>query len=177
LVTYIKNTTDYGHYFIESDATNNDDWIGIHAGDPGEADIDLYTDGNEYIRIDKVDQNQDAENYGHMFEPITDGETEHYTIGVEANIYTVRGIFHATTLAALYAKREKVKQFCKRHNRNSAKQAYLVHRYGATSYEKFFDEDFTELKYARGYVVRQVTTYNEGKLDLGVVIVWRIAWT
>jgi len=177
MVTYIKDTTDYGHYFIESDPTNNDDWITDHAGEPGEARIDLFTDGLEYIRIAMVDQNVDAETFRRMFETLVDGVTETFTVGEEANIYTIRGIFHAGTLAALYALGKVVKKFCRAHNRKSAKQAYLVNRFGATDYEPFYDENGNELKYARGYVASRVLTYNEGKLDLGVVIVWRIAWT
>lgn len=38
-------------YFIESDGVTNDDWIGDHAGDPDDIDLDPYVEGTHYCKI------------------------------------------------------------------------------------------------------------------------------
>ena len=39
-------------YLIESDSGDNDDWITDHAGDPDLLDLDAYTEGTEYCKIE-----------------------------------------------------------------------------------------------------------------------------
>lgn len=49
MVSYIKNSTNYGVFILESDGVNNDDFVTDHAGAIKEADWDLYTEGTEGI--------------------------------------------------------------------------------------------------------------------------------
>lgn len=178
--SYLKNNTNYGYYLIESDSTNNDDWITDHAGDPGELDLALYTEGLEYIYISKIDTHTDSEEYARMVEDFIDGEAIEQTIGQERNIYTVRGTINSTasppTIVDLYTQIAKVKKFCRYHNRDDEKQAYLVNRIGATDYELFYKGDKTEVKYLKGFVRRRDLIYNEGDLYFNVVIPWRVVW-
>jgi len=39
-------------YLIESDGTDNDDWITDHGGDPDLLDLDLFTEGTDYCKIE-----------------------------------------------------------------------------------------------------------------------------
>ena len=172
MVSYLKNNTDYGYYLMESDGTNNDDWITDHSGDPGEADLDTYTLGSEYIYIGDITMREDYEEYGWESFQFADGEGFDYTIGMERGVYRING--YVTTDAYM----EDVKDFCKRHNRDSAKQIYLVHRRGSTDYEKFYDEDHTELKYARGHVLNRRILWHDVDNQLYLTtIAFRILWT
>ena len=168
MVSYLKNNSDYGYYIIQSDSTNNDDWITDHSGDPGELDLDLFTRDSEYIYIKKYNRSQDVESYAWMMEPFPDGEGFKMTVGVETGGYTVAGIVESD------AEMEGIKDFCKRCNRDDAKDIYLVHRRSATDYEKFYEPDFTEVKYAMGLIKRRSLIWQ--KIDASVHFINLTFW-
>jgi len=111
-----------------------------------------------------------------MVEDFTEGEGMEMTIGMERNVYTIRGRVHAATIAATYTAMEKIKKFCRYHNRDDSKQAYLLNRISASDYELFYKGDKTEVQYLKGYVMKRDIIYNEGSLYFNVVILFRVVW-
>ena len=171
MATYLKNSTDYGFYFLESDSSANDDWITDHSGDPGETDLETYTEYTEYLYLDNIQQGRDRETYNHMFFDIFGNEGDAITPGIVKGTYTIR------TVVTTRAKAEGVKKFVKRHNSDDNPQVYLVWVVASDTYYKFYDHDITERSYVPiKFLDRVIIWQKERNMLWGVQLTVKTFW-
>jgi hypothetical protein len=152
MVPLLKNSAN-GIYVLESTAATNDDWITDHAGDPGEADLALYTSGTEYIFIGNLKRVQLGWSYKHLYMDFIDGETFTLTYGEEEGLHMFQGII-STQAAA-----EAINRFGKTHNRTAANKRYLVWKLRGDNYFTFYDNSIAGLSYAKGILLNASATW------------------
>ena len=166
MVDVLKNNTDYGIFLIESDSSDNDDWITDHAGDPAELDLDTYDLGVDYVYISQstIEKTDDPEVFKETFMTFPDGEGFAWTIGEETETYTFKSRVSSTV-------RGYLKRFMKLHNRDTAEDFYLVHRTGSTTYETFYNASGTEKKYSKcaGEGLSSSWSKNDPAIYVGII--------
>jgi hypothetical protein len=135
-------------YLIESDATDNADWVTV-SGDPDTIDLDLYVEGNEYCKLEMPQQFKKNFSTGIV---VTDGsggisferrwEKRSYTIAL-------RGI--STTRA----NGDLVERFLTipRHTSGTVatyKTYYLIFYFGVNDHNPFTDSAGARQSYCKG---------------------------
>jgi len=137
-----------GVWLVESDATNNDDWITDHSGDPEELTITNYTEGIEcwtveYAHIERYGQaNVDVQDLPGWFSIDLTFEEGH-------SLIKVSGTYQGTTFNATKEKGNNLMRFFRNHSDLSDKPFYFVKRWAEDEYELFYDENRAELKYMK----------------------------
>jgi hypothetical protein len=174
LVTFIKDTTSYGIYIIQSEAGTNDDWMTDHAGNPIEADIELFTLGTEYVYLELKNKIQKTNRFYVQRFVFPSGKTYYYMDGKEDATLTFGG------LETTRANAEKLEQFGKTHNRPTAKTIYLFvwEAAGTAGLWTFYDHTPTARYYMRGHLVQVRWDWSEDRnavhnLQLTFLADWR----
>lgn len=144
MVSKLQDATEYGLYVIESNDTYNYDWITNAAGDPGEARLDLMTEGLEMIHIADVklvdDQGScnfesEATYMGWEVKGIGAGKKDYRTFQDDHQNLMFSGEAADSTHA------DYIRRAFKEFNIERASIVkYLVWMRGADAYENWFDE-------------------------------------
>lgn len=162
-----------GLFFVESNASDNDNWIGDHSGQPNDLDWAKFTLGDDALHFQNWKRLKDSEVYNWWIEEYTKGEAFAATFGLEKNTFVVSADVNSDTYM------EDVKDFCKRHNRDSAKNCYLFNRRssGSSDFEKFYGAAFSEYKYLPCKIMSRTIIKNENESKkYEVIIAARGVW-
>lgn len=175
---------DLGIYILESSSTYNDDWITDHSGDPGEADLDTYTEGLEMIHIETVTgvMNKQSANYesettflGWTTKGIGDGKKDYFTYGDEKQLIEIQGEVDETHLEYL---QRAFKEFnCTRYNTTTYGAKYLVWQTAADTFKNWYDEDGDEKDYCPVIVRGFDWKYQDGFELFPVRLLVEVVWT
>lgn len=137
-------------YLIESDAVDNDNWIGDHAGDPDQIDMTNYTEGTEYAEISKILGYNQAFRTGVKVADVGSGTSYETKYGRRNYIVPVRGLVSSLASANLLQKMCMIP----RHTEITGyKRYYLIIKFATGSYVQFVDNDGNDKKYCRGIVI------------------------
>lgn len=162
-------------YLIESDAVDNDDWIGDHAGNPELLDIAPYTEGTEYAKLQIP--KQFVKNF------ITGAVVN---TGSGGNQYVEMSAKRAYALLAegietTVANADLVDEFCMSERHTSGivgvfKQYYLVIKLAVNSYVKFTDSEGNRQKYCRGIILNGSIIHIMKQFRATVRLNWASVW-
>ena len=162
---------ELGIYIIESDAGDNDDWVTAH-DDIGEADMTTFTEGTEYIHCGNLIRTNDEEAHQYNSWFIGGGAKDWSSFGDDDGHYTI------SCLMDSWADIHYVKNFCKRHNRNTANPIYVGNMYAADTFEMFYDENHNAKNYMPVMVLSRTITWMDTKsLVWLVTIVLESIWS
>ena len=163
-------------YLIESDGTDNDDWITDHAGDPDLLDLDVFTEGTEYCKIEMPELfRQD------FFTGITV-----YDVGGGASFdmkYARR--FYKVLAMGLPTSRSNgdlVAKFCMlpRHTSGVSatfKRYYLIFYFGVNDHLPFIDAAGATKSYCKGVVTGGSKIWDKSNpLLYTIKLNWRSVW-
>ena len=137
-------------YLIESDAVDNDNWIGDHAGDPDHVLMTNYTEGTEYAEISKILGYSQNFRTGAKVTDVGSGTSYEIKYGRRNYVVPFQG------LVSSLASANKVQKICMidRHTTTTGyKRYYLIIKFATGSYVEFVDNDGNDKKYCKGIVV------------------------
>ena len=163
-------------YLIESDGTDNDDWITDHAGDPDLLDLDQYTEGTEYCKIEMPQQFKKNFTTGIV---VTDASGAiSFERRWEKRAYSVmsRGINTSR------ANGDLVEQFltAPRHSAGSTTTYhtyYLIFYFGVDDHVPFTDSAGNRKSYCKGVVTNGSLLWNESMPNTYIISLnWRSVW-
>ena len=161
-------------YFLESDATDNINWV------PTVDNIilgALYTEGTEYCKLELPKKLSIGFN--------TSIEVTHAGGGSSFDFRPNRRFFDALAqgIETSRANAATVRNFfmLDRHTSGAAatfKRYYMVVKYGTTTYEKFIDHSSTSRDYCKGVVLNCETLWKESEpLVATIRINWASVWS
>jgi hypothetical protein len=160
-------------YILESDATDNIDWV------PNVDNIilgALYTEGTEYIKLEIPQKYKIQFRTGITVTDSGAGTSFDRRAARRAYLMLANGIETSRDNAAL------VRNFfmLDRHTSGTAsvfKRYYLVIKWGATDYEPFIDASSTSRDYCKGVVINGDTEWDEDTSLVAIVrLNWRSVW-
>lgn len=164
-------------YFLESDDTDNDDWIADHAGDPDLADIANMTEGSEHCKI-QIPKNIKVGAHTGIIVTDTGGGGMSYDFRSERKGYQslLRGLQTSLANAKL------IDQFMMSNRHTSGatatfEQYYLVIYFGVNNHWPFTDHNGNQKSYCRGVVTNfSITWLGTSNLTFNVDFNWRSVW-
>ena len=144
--------------FVESDATDNDNWIGVHSGDPDEIDWSTYTEGTEAIVFEKVTGKTYNSSPGNLAQRRPGGNSyverkgkRRYDFNISAILNTIAEVNLADGFAML-----------PRHNEvSSFKAYYLIDVLAANTHKTFVDEDGNKKSYMKCFIEPMSIRWND----------------
>ena len=163
-------TTGY-IYILESDAGRNQNWI---AGGPGTIDLDSFTEGTEYCKLEIP--RKFVKGFSTGVQVMDGGGGSSVQVNWDKRVFTIQ----ATGIEASIANAEKFDQFTmlKEHTDEDVYvDYYLVIKYGTTSYVKFTDFGGTRRDYCKGVIVNGSIMWLEQENQTAIVqLQWRSVW-
>lgn len=130
-------------YLIESDGTDNDDWVGDH-DDPEEITLSgTFTNGTDYIVMEiarRVNGQLELENTLSRF---PGGSQWGLSLDIWGNPVVIQGIVRTSATEALHEK------FFKTHNETLANDIYLIIRLASDTYKQFPNASGTMKEYMK----------------------------
>ena len=152
-------------YLIESDATLNVDWVPTIAS----IDLDLYTEGIEYCKMDYPYRKQKRFYTGLKISDLANAKSFIIKKGKRGYLFTVRGKCYTKASA------DYIDQFLLHNNHVRAtdyEDYYLVLVHDSGTYEKFTDHSGTRRDYLQcGILDGTITEVNQGDNSL----VWDVS--
>ena len=164
-------------YFLESDAVDNDDWIGDHAGDPDNADISGMAEGTEHCKIPLPKTWRKTFHTGIIVKDSGGGTS--FDMRAATRGYSILPMGFVTSIANA----NLVEKFFMIDRHTSGASAtfveyYIVIRFGAGSYAEFKDASASGMKkYCPVRVIVGHSIWNESNplvmtLKLNIRSVW-----
>lgn len=163
-------------YFIESDGTDNDDWITDHAGDPDLLDLDQYTEGTEYCKIE-IPKNWKVGFYtGHNVSDVGSG--------LSYDLRNAQRGYKAYTkgLQTSVANGKLIDKFfmSDRHTSGATttyKTYYMIIYFGVNDHWLFTDHNSVQKSYCKGAVIGgDITWFDTNNLTCMISLHWRSIW-
>lgn len=167
--------TDGRIYFIESDA-GNQDWITNNSGDPDLIDLDLFTEGLDYVSIPIPRGFSRTSITGVVVTPSGGGKSFDQRNATRFYKLLQRGFVSSLANANLIDKFA----MSDRHVSGAIavfKRYYAITYFGTNSHLEFTDADDNRKSYCRGIILRVVTQWLElNSLRFMVIIDWDSVW-
>jgi len=148
MVNFIKNTTQYGLYIMESDSVGNDDWVTDHSH-MKEADLDLFTEGDEYIYLPNITSLDRSPKFTFDVIDFFNGEGIDTSLAEGHDAIKVTGRFGGTE-QAINNKMENFLKMFHLHLSSSQESVYLGIRKLGEIWEPFIDGGLTVKYYLKG---------------------------
>lgn len=161
MVSYIKNSTDYGLFLLESEA-DNDDWLTDH-DDMKEADQDSFTEGTDYLFLPYTGRFELLSNFKVNMIDFFDGEGVPIGIGEGHFLWKAEGRYGGTSETTRAAKMGNLMEFFKRHTSTTHDDIYLGYRKIGENWEPFKDNNFATKYYLKGRL--QMVNYQRRARD------------
>lgn len=163
-------------YFIESDGTDNDNWIADHGGDPDLLDLDQYTEGTDYCKIEIPKDVKVGFYTGHNVSDVGSGLS--YDLRSAARGYKAytRGLVTSRANAKL------MDQFFMSNRHTSGASAtyktyYMVVYFGVNDHWPFIDHNNNQKSYCKGAVIGGDLNWRETEsLTILTNLHWRSIW-
>ena len=162
-------------YLIESDAVRNADWVTASA-DPQNIDLDLYTQGTEYCRLNFPKQWNKRGTTGINIEDASSGKSFMERTSRKGYIITIQDVETTGTNASY------IEQFIMDDDHTASlpatfKQYYLIMQRSSTDYEKFTDASDNRQEFCKGAIIDWDFTWNDTQNNLCKVrLVFRSNW-
>lgn len=136
---------------LESDGTDNDDWITDHSGDPDNIDLSKFTLGTDYCYTSYPEHFAKQGNTGILIRDSGGGKSFSEKNAMRGYIVNMRALLETLTLA------NQFDQFIMSDRHTSGASAiihvyYLVIYRGTNSHVKFVDGSGNQKKYCKGEV-------------------------
>jgi hypothetical protein len=169
-----------GVWIVESDGTDNDDWISDHSGDPENLDASAYTQGDDAIYLNHCEKPKIAPKFN--FSDIQDiyqasSLDASYSLGHFE--YEIEFKHSSNTFSDLEQKMADIQDFMLNHSSSAHNATYLVIRRGTDGFIKFPDGSGTpgnRNKYIKGRMtgikaeIEGANFYIKGKLKFRSVL-------
>ena len=163
-------------YFIESDGTDNDNWIIDHSGDPDLLDLDQYTEGTEYCKIE-IPQNWKVSFY-------TGISVSDVGSGLSYDLRNAKRGYKAYTkgIQTSVANAKLIDQFfmSDRHTSGATatyKKYYMIIYFGVNDHWLFTDHNGTQKSYCKGVALGgDINWIDARSLTCSITIHWRSVW-
>ena len=168
--------TDGYIYLIESDGTDNQDWITNNSGDPDAIDLDSFAEGVEYCKIEFPQQFKKNFTTGIIVKDASGAISFERRWEKRAYAVLSRGVNTTRANADL------VEKFltAPRHTAGSLstyKFYYLIFYFGTNDHVPFTDQDGNRKSYCKGVVTSGSELWNEATpLNYIVSLNWRSVW-
>ena len=162
-------------YLIESDATDNADWV-TASGDPDTIDLSLYVEGTEYCKIAMPQQFRKNFKTGIV---VTDGSG---AISFERRWEKRAYALLAQGISTTRANGDLVEEFlmAARHTSGTVatyKTYYLIFYFGVNDHSPFTDSAGNRKSYCKGVVTNGSMLWNQSKPDVYTIqLNWRSVW-
>jgi len=163
-------------YLIESDDTDNDDWIADHGGDPDHLDLTDYIEGEEYCKIEMPSNFIKNFITGIKVVDVSGGTS--FDTKFEKRAYQTL----ANGLSTSRANGELVEQFimAPRHTSGDSsvyKDYYLIFYFGVDDHVQFTDASGNRKSYCKGAVLSGSMIWVESMPGLYTLkLIWRSIW-
>jgi len=152
MVSYIKNSTNYGLFILESDSVNNDDWKTDH-DHIKEADWDLYTEGTEGIHLPYVTRIEKIPNFNINIIDFFKGQGVDINLGEGHWTYLVEGRFGGTSETNRTAKMANLELLFMKHLQLGNTPLHLGVRKIGEVWEPFINNSETIKYYLPGKII------------------------
>ena len=172
MVSYIKNSTNYGLFILESDGVSNDDWEGDHSHIK-EADWDLYTEGTESIFLPYSGEIK------HRPEFIIDiidffmGAGVDISVGEGHDLIIFTGRFGGATETIRNTKMANLLLLFASHLKLDTEVLYLGYRKKGEVWEPFFDTTPSIVYFLKGKLIHASYERSEDELYYNWRVVFR----
>lgn len=175
MVSFIKNSTNYGLFILESDGVNNDDWKTDH-DHIKEADWDLYTEGVEGIFLPYAGEIKHKPNY--IFDVIDFfmGVAVDISIGEGHDIFMVNGRFGGSSETERNTKMANLLLLYKKHLLNTTEVLHIGYRKRGEIWEPFVNDTPAIVYYLPGKLINASYERSEDELFYNWQIVFRGVW-
>jgi len=163
-------------YLIESDGTDNDDWITDHAGDPDSLDLTNYTEGTEYCKIEMPELFRQDFFTGIIVYDVGGGSS--FDMKYEKRAYKVL----ASGLPTTRANGDLVSNFCMIPRHTSGVSTtyhtyYLIFYFGVNDHLPFIDGSGNTKSYCKGVVTNGSKIWDKSNPHLYTLkLNWRSVW-
>lgn len=163
-------------YLIESDDTDNDDWITDHAGDPDLLDLDAYTEGTEYCKIEMPELFRQDFFTGISVYDIGGGES--FDMRFARRAYKVL----ANGLPTSRSNGDLIEQFVMDDRHTSGVSTtyhtyYLIFYFGVNDHLPFTDASNARKSYCKGVVINGSKIWDKSNPHLYTIkLNWRSVW-
>lgn len=152
MVAFIKDSTNYGLFLLESDGVNNDDWKTDH-DHIKEADWALYTEGSEGIHLPYITRIEKIPNFYIMILDFFKGQGVNINLGEGHWTYLVEGRFGGTSEATRTAKMGKLELLFMKHLVIGKNLLHIGIRKIGEVWEEFVNANETTKYYMPGQII------------------------
>lgn len=160
MVSFIKNSTNYGLFILESDSVNNDDWVTDH-DHPKEADWDLYTEGTEGIFLPYAGEMQHVPEFSFDIIDFFKGEAADVSMGEGHDLLILEGQYGGTSETTRNTKMANLLLLYWKHLQSSEEILYLGYRKRGEVWEPFINPTPAIKYYMKGKLI--MATYRRSK--------------
>jgi len=175
LVEFIKNSTNYGLFILQSEAVGNDDWKTDH-DHIKEADWDLYTEGTEGIFLPFAGNMKHRPEF--MFDIIDFfvGTAVDVSTGEGHDLIILSGRFSGASETIRNTKMANLLLLFAKHLKSSDEQLYLGYRKRGEVWEPFINATPAIVYYLQGKLIHASYERSEDELYYNWRIVFRGVW-
>ena len=185
MVSYIKNSTNYGIFILESDGVNNDDWETDHLKmeDPDqlldpikEADWDLYTEGTEGIFLPYAGEMKHSPEFSMDIMDFFMGQAVDLSQGIGHDLIIFNGRFGGTSETIRNTKMANLLLLYTKHLKGLDEQLYLGYRKKGEVWEPFINATPAIVYYLKGKLIHASYERAEDELYYNWKIAFRGIW-
>lgn len=175
MASYIKDSSNYGLYIMESDSSNNDDWVSDHDA-MKEADLDQFTEGNDYIYLPYAGNLRKISEYKVKVADFFGGQGAKIGIGEGHFIYKVNGRYQGTGESDRDNQEAYIDEFFKRHMDVTGNDIYIGYRKIGENWKQFVDNNYNHKGYCKGVFAKPITERKPFDNYFEWEIIFREAW-
>lgn len=170
MVSFIKNSTNYGLFILEHAAANDNTWIGD--GGIKEADWDLYTEGTEGIFLPYAGDIKSKPTFQFDLIDFYLGEAVDISMGEGHDLFIADGRFGGANETERNTKMGNLKLLYWKHLKSSDEVLYLGYRKRAEIWEPFVNATPAIIYYLPGKLIDASYERSEDELFYN----WRVAF-
>jgi len=175
LASFIKNSTNYGLFILESDGVNNDDWKGDH-DHIKEADWDLYTEGTEGIFLPYAGDIKHKPNFTIDIIDFFMGAGVDISLGEGHDIFIINGRFGGASETVRNTKMANLLLLYMKHITQADEILYLGYRKKGEIWEPFINATPAIVYYLQGKLINASYERSEDELYYNWQVVFRGVW-
>ena len=175
MVSFIKNSTNYGLFILESESVGNDDWETDHSHIK-EADWDLYTEGTEGIFLPYAADLKHKPEFTFDIIDFFMGVGVDISIGEGHDLLIVNGRFGGTSESNRNTKMANLLLLYMKHLKTSDEQLYIGYRKKGEVWEPFVNPTPAIVYYLKGKLIDASYERSEDELYYNWKVVFRGVW-
>ncbi|KKM06427.1 hypothetical protein LCGC14_1744120 [marine sediment metagenome] len=175
MVEFIKNSTNYGLFILESEAVNNDDWKTDH-DHIKEADWDLYTEGTEGIFLPYAGELKHKPTFVFDIIDFYMGAGVDISVGEGHDLLIVNGRFGGTSESNRNTKMANLILLFMKHLTTADEQLYIGYRKKGEVWEPFINTTPAIVYYLKGKLIDASYERSEDELYYNWRVVFRGVW-